>query len=69
MENEHNNDIILQACLRCGALLECGITNGRDVCWCMKPPNVLTVPKERNDKLCYCESCLELKIREGSEDN
>lgn len=66
MENENNKDVILQTCLRCGALFECGITNGCDVCWCMKSPNVLSVAKERDDRLCYCESCLEIKIRETS---
>jgi len=69
MENEHNNDVILQACLRCGEPLECGITNGRDICWCMISPHVLPVPKERNDKICYCESCLKLKIHEGAENS
>ncbi|MFQ5660137.1 MAG: cysteine-rich CWC family protein [Gammaproteobacteria bacterium] len=67
MTKPDKNKVILEECPACGSLVNCAITNGGKDCWCMHLPNVLPVPEAGTDKTCYCESCLEIKIRKTVE--
>lgn len=63
----NQNKVILEKCPSCDTLVDCGITNGRDYCWCMEPANIMPLPEKGSEEKCYCKKCLELKISEMTE--
>ncbi len=49
-------------CPLCGANFTCDILAGKEECWCMAFPTVMTVPGTEGK--CYCPACLEKIIAE-----
>jgi hypothetical protein len=50
-------------CPLCGGPNDCGVAQGKGVCWCFStpvPPEVLArVPPDQRDRTCVCQRCAE----------
>jgi Cysteine-rich CWC len=53
---------ITHACPACGELVECGMSNGDERCWCFDLPHALPISEEGSPELCYCAGCLTKRI-------
>lgn len=48
-------------CPECGLPNKCGVDAGKGTCWCFRKERI---KDHYNDDHCYCESCLDKKIKE-----
>ncbi|RTL54941.1 MAG: hypothetical protein EKK46_07435 [Rhodocyclaceae bacterium] len=49
-------------CPRCGGAVECGISLGRQTCWCMDLPPLGAASIQGEG--CYCQQCLKALLAE-----
>ena len=50
----------IDKCAKCGAEMTCGISQGKETCWCYEKPKVLKY--DSNYPGCFCPKCLDEEI-------